>query len=412
LFSVLLFTLLRLQSRARHAAEETAATLRRSEAELQKAARAKDEFLATLSHELRTPMTAILGWSKLLQDELDDETRRAAIDAIQKSGKAQAQLIDDLLDVSRITSGKMRIEPKPVDLVPIARAALDAVAPAAEGKGVIIAFDAPGEGIAVRGDANRLQQVIWNLLSNAVKFTARGGRVDLRVAASGTEAVLTVSDSGQGIDPAFLPYVFERFRQADSSTTRAYTGLGLGLAIVRHLVELHGGNVTAHSEGIGQGAHFTARIPLLDAAGQKQVGEPRDEHVVAASLREAKVLVIDDEEDVRNYAGAVFRMSGAEVRCVPSAADAIDALQKWRPDVIVSDIGMPERDGYDLLREIRAMEATASIPVIALTAYARPEDREAAERAGFDAFVPKPADPARLRGAVAEVLSGVSQAKA
>ena len=404
LFALLLFRVIRLQSRARRAAEQTAEALRRSEGELQKAARAKDEFLATLSHELRTPMTAILGWSKLLDDDLDEETRRSAVEAIQKSGKAQAQLIDDLLDVSRITSGKMRIEPKPTDLVPIARAALDAVAPAAEAKGVAIDFEPAAEKISVRGDANRLQQVIWNLLSNAVKFTSRGGRVRLTVSASEREAVLAVTDSGQGIDPAFLPHVFERFRQADSSTTRSHTGLGLGLAIVRHLVELHGGTVMAESDGIGKGARFTARLPLLDGDAQ-HVPESRDEHAAATSLREARVLVIDDEEDVRNYAGAVFRMSGADVKCVRSAADAIEALQRWKPDVIVSDLGMPERDGFDLLRELRSSEATARIPVVALTAYARPEDREAAERAGFNAFVAKPADPTRLRVAVAEVIS-------
>ena len=405
--SLLLFVLVRGQSRARAAAEQTAEKLRQSESELQKAARAKDEFLATLSHELRTPMTAILGWSKLLADDLDEESYKSAVDAIQKSGKAQAQLIDDLLDVSRITSGKMRIETRPLDLAPIARAAAGAVAPAAHSKGVALKIDVPASPVLVNGDSARLQQVIWNLLSNAVKFTPRDGEVKVNLSENDGQAVLRVTDSGQGIEAEFLPHVFERFRQADSSTTRAHAGLGLGLAIVRHLAELHGGTVTAESDGLGKGASFTVRLPLLHVLARADDAERRDDSAALESLQKAKILIVDDEEDVRNYAGAVFRMSGSDVRCVKSVPDALETLSRWQPDVIVSDLGLPGMDGYEFLRRIRSMEPVANVPVVALTAYARPEDREAVELAGFDAYISKPVGPNQLRVAVAEVLSAV-----
>jgi signal transduction histidine kinase len=405
LISVLLFFLMRVQLRARSEAERIAETLRRSEAELQAASRAKDEFLATLSHELRTPMTAILGWSKLLTEELDTETRKVATDAIQKSSKAQAQLIDDLLDVSRITAGKMNIEPSALDLAPIIRVAVDAVSPAADAKGVTVTVDLPPKPVVINGDPNRIQQVIWNLLSNAVKFTPRGGRVEI-VLSGDTDAVITVTDTGQGIEPDFLPFVFDRFRQADSSTTRSYTGLGLGLAIVRHLIELHGGTVQAESRGSGQGAHFTVRLPLLRDAVEGEDTLRRLDHVATGSLRGAKILVVDDEDDVRNYAAAVFRTSGSDVRSVRSADEALDLASEsseWKPDVIISDLGMPEKDGFELLRAIRE-DGFSDVPVVALTAYARPEDRERTEQAGFDAFVSKPVDPFELRQAVGTVL--------
>lgn len=402
LIAVLLFLLLRVQLRARTTAEEIAETLLRSEAELQQANRAKDEFLATLSHELRTPMTAILGWSKLLADSLDAEARALAVDAIQKSARVQAQLIDDLLDVSRITAGKMRIDPRPLELGPIIRAAVDAVTPAADAKGVKLTVNIPGQPVLVSGDANRLQQVIWNLVANAVKFTPREGRVDVALAQKGSDASISVADTGQGIDPLFLPHVFERFRQADSSTTRAHTGLGLGLAIVRYLAELHGGSVTAFSEGEGKGARFEVRLPLLQVRVRPEQPAEQLDEASAAALSGARILVVDDEEDVRNYASAVFRMSGSDVRCVRSAAEALEMLSRWRADVVITDLGMPGRDGFSLLHEIRTSDG--NVPVIALTAYARPEDRERAEREGFDTFVAKPVDPAQLRTAVANVL--------
>jgi signal transduction histidine kinase len=399
--SLLLFALLRIQLRDKARAEEIADTLRESEAELQAANRAKDEFLATLSHELRTPMTAIMGWSKLLGEELDDETRMVAVDAIQKSSGAQSQLIEDLLDVSRITAGKMKIEPEPLELGPIVETASAAVAPAAESKGLHVEVDMPHGPIFVLGDAARLQQVVWNLFSNAVKFTPEEGTVKVRLRAENDEAVLDVIDSGQGIEPEFLPYVFDRFRQADSSTTRAYTGLGLGLAIVKHLVELHGGTVAAHSDGQQKGSWFTVRLPLLgDASPVLGAHAPRDGALVG-SLQGRCVLVVDDEDDVRNYAAAVFRMSGAEVRAATSTEDALNTLKTWTPDIVVTDIGMPDRDGFDLLRSIREV---SGVPVIALTAYARGEDRERALEAGFQAFISKPVDPGELRSAVSDVL--------
>ncbi|HEX7420542.1 MAG TPA: CHASE domain-containing protein, partial [Thermoanaerobaculia bacterium] len=341
--SFLLFSVLRLQARGRLHAEGIAERLRRSEAELQRANQAKDEFLATLSHELRTPMTAILGWSKLLLDDLDDETQAMAVDSIQKSGRAQAQLIDDLLDVSRITAGKMRIDPKPIDIAPIVSTAVEALMPAAEAKGVTITKNIGSAALMVNGDAGRLQQIVWNLLTNAVKFTPSGGSVDVSLGPDDGDVVLTVADTGQGIESDFLPHVFERFRQADSSTTRAFTGLGLGLAIVHHLVELHGGTVAAESDGTGKGAKFTVRLPRLDrgAAAAPVAGEARGR----ASLDRVDVLVVDDDESVREYAIAVLRMSGARVRTAPSARDALESIAAAIPDVVITDIGMPDMDG-------------------------------------------------------------------
>jgi CheY-like chemotaxis protein/nitrogen-specific signal transduction histidine kinase len=398
LLSFLLFALLRVQLNARRRAEEVADKLRESEAELQAASRAKDEFLATLSHELRTPMTAIIGWSKLLGEELDAETREVAIEAIRKSSATQAQLIEDLLDVSRITAGKMKIDRAVIDVGPIIAAAEAAIAPVAETKGVELQISVPASPLMVLGDAARLQQVVWNLLSNAVKFTDAGGSVSVSAREEGDQVVIDVSDTGKGIDPEFLPHVFERFRQADSSTTRSYAGLGLGLAIVRHLVEMHGGQVSAFSAGAGVGSRFEVRLPLLvGAVAPAELHHPHE----SAELRGAKVVVVDDEDDVRSYALTVFRMGGAEVRAAASAEEARELVQEWRPDIVVTDIGMPGEDGYDLLRWLRQQTA---LPVVALTAYAREEDRDRAEDAGFDAFVAKPVDPMTLRRAVAEVL--------
>ncbi len=405
LISLLVFTLLRVQLHARGRAEETAERLRRSEGELQEASRAKDEFLATLSHELRTPMTSIVGWSNLLAEDLDAETSALAIESIQKSSRAQAQLIEDLLDVSRITAGKMSIDQRPLDLAPIVASAVDSVMPAAEAKGVRVGRDVPAVPILVNGDAGRLQQIIGNLISNAVKFTPEGGSVTLALRLEASQAVIEVNDSGLGIDAAFLPHVFERFRQADSSSTRSYTGLGLGLGIVRTLVELHGGTVSAASDGEGKGARFTVRLPVL-VGEHLELGTSSDQdHSVAEKLDGVRILVVDDEEVIRSYAGAVLRRSGAEVRCVGSAADAIATIGQWKPDVIVTDIGMPGRDGYELLLDIRASgDGIAAAPVIALTAHARDEDRERVAQAGFAAFVAKPVDPEVLRRTVAEVL--------
>ena len=396
--AILLFLLLRTQLRARATAEATAARLRLSEAELQRANNAKDDFLATLSHELRTPMTSILGWSQLLAEGLIDESSaREAVDAIRKSAKVQAQLIDDLLDVSRITAGKLRVEKRPTELLPVITAAIDTVRKAAETKGVALTVDA-APGISVDGDPHRLQQVVWNLLTNAVKFTPRGGNVTVRLLERGGFAHVEVTDSGQGIDPEFMPHLFERFRQADSSMTRSHMGLGLGLAIVRHLVELHGGTIEAEST-IGRGSTFRVHLPLLTEA-QKQPAERTPEAPPREALAHHRLLIVDDDEDVRHYVEAVFRDAG-EVRTAASAHAAMELLAGWLPDVIVTDIGMPRVDGYDLLAWIREQPALANVPVVALTAFAMPEDRQRAVEAGFQGFVAKPVEPERLKRVVA-----------
>lgn len=403
--SILLLLLIRTQLTARMQAERTAARLRASEAELQRANRAKDEFLATLSHELRTPMTSIMGWSQMLGDEhVDPATWRGGIEAIRKSAKVQSQLIEDLLDVSRITAGKMRIDPRFLELRGVASAAIDTVRSAADAKGVALHADLH-ENVCVTGDPHRLQQVVWNLLSNAVKFTPPGGEVRLTLRAEARDAVIEVRDTGQGIDAEFMPHLFERFRQADSSTTRAYMGLGLGLAIVRHLVELHGGTVSAESSGIGRGAAFRIRIPLARDASKSpaaEVARPAE----TASLQNVRILIVDDDDDVREYVAAVFRRSGAEVTTASSAREGLKALEKWPADLVLTDLAMPAADGFDLLHWIRtsATDRVRTLPVVALTAFATNDDRERVLDGGFQAFVPKPVEPERLRAAAAEAL--------
>jgi len=403
IISVLLFLLVRTQLDARAQAEQTAERLRASEAELQRANRAKDEFLATLSHELRTPMTSIMGWSQMLDDDdVDPATVDSGLEAIRKSAKIQAQLIDDLLDVSRITAGKMRLDRKPAELRGAVAAAVDTVRAVADAKGVTLHADfAPG--VMVEGDPHRLQQIVWNLLSNAVKFTPAGGDVFVTLREENAEAVIEVRDTGQGIEPAFMPHLFERFRQADSSTTRAHMGLGLGLAIVRHLVELHGGTVSAESGGPGRGSKFRVRLPVLRETPIAQVThEPPD----ASTLRGVRVLVVDDDAEVRQYVTAVFQSGGAEPRSAGSAREALKILDEWPADVVLSDLAMPEADGFDLLHWIRTspIDRVRAIPVIALTAFAMPEDRERVLDGGFQAFVAKPVEPSRLRTVVAEAV--------
>jgi signal transduction histidine kinase/CheY-like chemotaxis protein len=407
--AMLLFLLLRVQLRARAEAERTAERLRVSEAALQRANRAKDEFLATLSHELRTPMTSIMGWAQMLSEGgLDPETTRLGIDAIDKGSRAQAQLIDDLLDVSRITAGKMRIDPGPMDLGAVIASATETVRAAADAKGVRLVVDLD-DGVRVNGDGHRLQQVVWNLLSNAVKFTPAEGSVFVTLRVAGQDAVIEVRDTGEGIDPAFMPHLFERFRQADSSATRSHMGLGLGLAIVRHLVELHGGTIAAESRGPGKGAAFRVRLSLLrEEAAVTDGAEPAIPDPNA--LRGLRVLVVDDEDEVRTYVATVFRSSGVEVRCAASAREAMKALADWRADVVLTDLAMPRADGFDLLHWIREspFEHVRTLPVVALTAFAMSEDRERVSDAGFQGFLAKPVEPAQLRAAVARVASRVS----
>jgi PAS domain S-box-containing protein len=374
--------------------------------EAQAEARLRDEFMATLSHELRTPLSAIVGWAHLLRSgNLEPKDRARAVETIDRSAKSQAQLIADILDVSSIVTGKLRITPEPVRLQSVLHAAAETVRPAADAKGVRVEVVRGEADPVVHGDANRLQQVVLNLLSNAVKFTPRGKAVHLSLGASDQDAVVEVRDEGRGIAPEFLPHVFERFRQAEEGgAERGQGGLGLGLAIVRHLVDLHGGTVQASSDGAGRGALFTVRLPLHrgteaeappPARPAGEAGEP--------SLEGVRVLVVDDDADVRGMMQAVLSERGAQVRAAASAGEALDAAQREPPDVLVSDLAMPEMDGYALLRELRGRPQTPPIPAAAVTAYARPEDRKQALLAGFQMHVAKPIEPDELVAVVASL---------
>ena len=384
------------------AAEQTA------RAEVEGANRAKDEFLAVLSHELRTPLQSMLGWVKLLKlGKLDADAAARALSTLERNTRTQAQLIGDLLDVSRIVAGKLRIELRPLELRPVLEAALESIRAAAEDKGVRLHATFEPRVTVVAGDAERLEQVVWNLLSNAVKFTPPGGRITLRLERTATQAQIIVRDTGRGIAPATLPYIFERFRQADSTTTRVYGGLGLGLAIVRHLVEAHSGTVRAESAGEGHGATFRVTLPLLqrtpETADNPDRGWSTDGHV--PSLAGLALLVVDDDADTRDLLATALRGEGAEVTTVASVAEALAALEQRRPDVLISDISMPGDDGYALVRRLRALQGTSgrSIPALALTAHARPEDSELAFLAGFEAHVPKPVSPDELAQAIARL---------
>jgi PAS domain S-box-containing protein len=390
--------------RKRVEAERERALQREREARgaAEQANRLKDEFLATISHELRTPLNAILGWADMLRADMLDERRRGrAIESIYGNARRQAQLIEDLLDVSRIITGTVRLQVAPIDLAEVLRASVDVVAPAAEARHITLTLEGARE-LTIRGDAARLQQIVWNLLSNAVKFTHEGGAVTVRLEERHGAAVVVVSDNGIGIAPEFLPYVFDRFRQADSGTTRAFGGLGLGLAIVRHLAELHGGTVTASSAGEGRGSTFTVTLPGLDA--RTVAAQPRPVPAVAEPPRDGvdltgvRVLLVEDEADTRELLSLALAGYGARVRAAASVMEALAALNASPPDVLVSDIGMPEQDGYALLRKIRHASApeVAALPAIALTAYAKHEDRVQALAAGFQAHLAKPLEPLQL----------------
>ena len=375
--------------------------------------RAKDEFLATLSHELRSPLGAILTWTTLLRtSDVPPAQRARALEAIERNTRLQVKLIDDLLDVSRIISGKMALEIGLVELTAVVDGALESVRPGAEAKGVtIVARIDPAAG-PVSGDAARLQQVVWNLLSNAVKFTPRGGRVTITVEHVEPNVRIRVADTGAGIEPAFLPHMFERFRQADTSTTRTQGGLGLGLAIVRHLVELHGGSVEAESDGPGRGSTFTVVLPLpavgdtlrgpgreSPAGGRRPGGERRD-------LSGVRVLVVDDDLDAREALVAVLEQRGAVVTSAGSAAEAEALLDRAVPDAIVSDIAMPAQDGYAFIRAVRRrpVERGGGVPAIALTAYASADDQRRTAEAGFQAHLKKPMDALDLVAIMAELV--------
>lgn len=366
--------------------------------------RIKDEFLAVLSHELRSPLNPILGWAKLLRSRrFDDATASKALETIERNAKLQAQLIEDLLDVSRILQSKLKLTISSVNLAVTIEAALETVQLAATAKSIQIHTEFAPNIRPVAGDANRLQQVVWNLVSNAVKFTPSGGRVDVRLEPVGTEVQIQVTDNGKGIPREFLPYVFDSFRQADSTTTRKFGGLGLGLSIVRHLVELHGGTVQAESPGEGLGATFTVKLPMMEAS-LPTLHRPSTSG--DANLEGVKVLVVDDEADMRQLACAMLEQVGASVTAVSSAAEALAVLKQAEADVLVSDIGMPHTDGYMLVRQVRSLapEHGGRIPAIALTAYAGESDRQQALTAGFQRHVPKPVEPEVLVRAIAQVI--------
>ncbi|HET6863534.1 MAG TPA: ATP-binding protein [Pyrinomonadaceae bacterium] len=365
----------------------------RARAEAEAANRIKDEFLATLSHELRTPLTSLLGWSSVLREPNQDEkVLTQGLEAIDRNARVQAQLIDDLLDVSRIVSGKLNLDVRPLDISSVARAAISVVRPAADAKGITLEYSAqPGLG-AISADSARMQQIIWNLLSNAVKFTPHGGKIVVRIDQEGPNARVMIRDTGLGIDPKFLPRVFDRFRQADSSTTRSYGGLGLGLAIVRHLVELHGGTVYAESEGPGKGATFSATFPLLAVRAEAIALSGEFNLAEMSSLTGLRVLLVDDEPEARQIITTVIARTGALVQSCTSASEALSKLIEWRPDVLLSDIAMPEEDGYSFIGRVRALpkEKGGDTPAAALTAYARDEDRRQALDAGYQMHIAKP----------------------
>ncbi|MGB7921768.1 MAG: ATP-binding protein [Pyrinomonadaceae bacterium] len=381
--------------------------------EADKANGIKDEFLALLSHELRTPLTSILGWSKLLTDgNLDDVASKRALEIIVRNARAQRQLIDDLLDISRIITGKLRLDVRPVELAPIIEAIVEGMRPAADARSIHLQTALDSRTDTINGDPDRLQQIIWNLLSNAIKFTPEGGRVEVGLERINSHVEITISDTGQGIDPEFLLHVFDRFRQSDSSSTRRHGGLGLGLAIARQLVELHGGTVKAESPGEGAGTTFKVILPLLSVHhALSDVRRTRPLIVSNSltdrqpSLNDLRVLVVDDEPDAREFVAAVLTGRGAEVISVGSAGEALAEMERGRFDVLVSDIGMPEMDGYTLISKVRQLpkERGGRIPAAALTAYAGVEDRMRVFSAGYQMHIPKPVEPAELITVVASL---------
>jgi PAS domain S-box-containing protein len=392
-----------ISDRKRIEARERAALMQAEQAN-----RAKDEFLATISHELRTPLTAILGWVKMLgTGTMDQESTRRAIDVIERNVRIQTKLIEDLLDISRIVSGKLRIDVKPVDPVAVINAAIDVIKPASEAKNIRINTVMDSTAGFIGGDFERLQQVIWNLLSNAVKFTPPEGNIRIELSRGRSQIQIAVTDSGSGISPHFLPYVFNRFSQADSSITRAHSGLGMGLAISKSLIELHGGTITVSSPGAGQGSTFVIALPV-SAVARKQMesssltpdlDRPND-------LAGVKILVVDDEIDACEMLQFLFQRSGAQVAIATSAEEALRVIDRFGPDVLVSDIGMPHVDGYELIRRIRS-SGLRKLPAVALTALTRIEDRVKALAAGYQMHVAKPVEPIELL-AVVTSLAGRS----
>jgi signal transduction histidine kinase/ActR/RegA family two-component response regulator len=370
--------------------------------------RLKDEFLATLSHEIRTPLNAVIGWTRILRTQPSIRSREHALEVIERNAMSQLRLIEDLLDMARILSGKLRLKVEAMSITEVAQAAADVVAPAAAAKEIAITVTFEGDLPLVNGDAERLQQVVWNLLSNAVKFTEAGGRVRLAVVRDGANLRLAVTDSGEGIESDFLPFVFDRFRQADASASRRHGGLGLGLALVRQLVELHGGSVGVESSGRKQGSTFWIQLPTIKSGDRvSRLPSPAADPV---TLRGVSILLVDDETDGRELLAAMLQDYGASVHAVSSADAALRAIDERliAPDILVSDVGMPGTDGFALVRQLRASEVPriAALPAIAVTAYANPEDRVRAMVAGFQSHMPKPVDAHVLAGAIAKLVAG------
>jgi PAS domain S-box-containing protein len=426
-FSSTLYILADITAR-KQAEEERSDLLNRAQTarlEAERTSHLKDEFLATLSHELRTPLNAILGWARLLRGgQLDAETASRGIESVERNAKIQTKLVEDILDVSRIITGKWRLETRPVDLCASVESSLDAIRTTVEAKEIILERNLDSRVGLILGDPSRVQQILWNLLSNAVKFTPKRGHIQVRVAREGGNAAISVKDNGKGINEEFLPYVFERFRQADGSLTRKFGGLGLGLAIARHLTELHGGTIEVESPGENQGSKFTVRLPLLSGWGSEQLtGEVIRFPSVAALeaappelsnvLKGLRILVVDDEPSSRELLLTLLSHCGAEVEAGSCATEALTELARFKPDVLISDIEMPEQDGYVLVRKLRSLEDDQGrrIPAVALTAHARTEDRMQALAAGFDTHVPKPVEPAELVTVVASLARRRFKAK-
>jgi len=403
---------------ARQSAEEerAAALIRERDARrhAEEADRLKDEFLATLSHELRTPLTSILGWASMIRNgEVEGSNATRAIETIERNARSQARLIDDLLDVSRIITGNLRLDLHPLNLAPIVDAALDALRPTADAKGIRLQTRFFPEECLVKGDPNRLRQVIWNLLSNAIKFTQRGGGVNIRLDCVEQTARLTVRDTGDGISAEFLPYVFDRFRQAEASISRKQGGLGLGLAVVRHLVELHGGTITAESEGLGKGSAFTVDLPLAQERRDPARAEERRREVDRRRSRSGRVrldglhvLLVEDDDDSRKLIGTMLKRYGARVTSTKSAKEALSVFDGELPDLLISDIGMPDEDGYELIRKLRSAppDKGGLTPAIALTGYASRKDRERALGAGYQQHMAKPVEQSDIISAIAALV--------
>jgi PAS domain S-box-containing protein len=404
------------RERAQKARAQLLAREQEARKQAEEASRLKDEFLATISHELRTPLTSMLGWVQMLRSgKLDPSMAVRALETIERNVKSQAQLIEDLLDISRITTGRLRLEIRPLDPASVINAAVDAVRPAADAKNIRIQTIFDSDAGPISGDYERLQQVVWNLLSNSIKFTPKGGRVQIQLERVNSHVEINVSDTGQGIKIEFLPYIFDRFTQADSSNTRSFGGIGMGLAIVKSIIEMHGGTVAALSKGEGHGSTFTVKLPLMAIRQEDVELEQASGYISGDSSLECppvleglKILVVDDEIDTCEMLKAMFEHCGAQVEIANSAAKAIESIDRHVPDILVSDIGMPGDTGYELIRQIREREPKqgGKIPAVALTAFARVEDRMKVLSAGFQMHVPKPVEPAELITIVAS-LSGL-----